>query len=1001
VAPGARTWHRGVSFRIGSQPMILRRIKLTGFKKFTDAEFEFGPSINLFLGPNEAGKSTIQQAIITALYGIKNKSAGLLSSRDEARSWNPTGQCRLELEYDVNGSEFLLRRDISSSKVKLLGRDSPEDKWRLVSEASKNVAHLIAEQMGINSAYVFSRTISVSQTDMAMIDETDKGTKNESLRRIGENIEEVFTGEAHVSPDKAIEFIDRNYRKAFRQKDERENTGRLDRLETRLSELVEQLKQAREDERERLVLASRLDLLDHEIPIKNEELLRVQNLKDKARQRKEIGEKLQRARVDFRAVNRRIEQIHKAQAELSQLDEQRKAMGPIGDMDPEQLLTRQRELDAKHWRAGSRAEQCRKELDAENVKLEHAIKTRKELQEVEDKIDSYGPVASENLDEVDDLREEIVEKIREVEAEKRTEDERICDMSAHIQTLEKILQKHPDLEDPSAAFDEWHKCLSRRNEAHGQLNAAERELADHSDREPVERKRWLIALLVGLAVLSAGIAGMILSWSASLPVLIIGIVIVVASVADKTVGRMRLREWQKVYQRLAESVSSTRDIHGQAEVSIVQFAGTIGVPEDEVEAALMEHRDAELEKTRLTQGIERCRRERGKVSARHDALLEESRQLAARFGCDDLDQLRECCIELRKLSAVRKGLLDKILTIFGAPATRDAIGLIDEAYGKIKLLSDERKQLEADVARIEGQQDELLERTDCEDQADLTRQAEALKGLIIKRKEARARLDTMLGNKTLAELSDERAVRNTTLAELSGRLDENFAGFEPTIEQAEQWQTDYENLTEELEALRAERNQVDGRLKALTERPGPSPAELEGEKHFIEKEIQRGDEIVEAARLAVSILREVKSAHHAEYLPPLEKAATRQFSAMTNGRYHTVKLAESWPRVFVSDSDHSDIEPEHLSRGTADQLYFALRLAACEKLSRHTALPLILDDPFSNFDPDRLALGMDILKMVAAEGRQVIFFTHDPREAECEQKWREAGIPVNHVDVAV
>ncbi len=981
--------------------MILRRIKLTGFKKFTDAEFDFGPSINLFLGPNEAGKSTIQQAIITALYGIRDKSAGLLATRDEARSWNPTGQCRLELEYDVNGSEFLLRRDISSSKVTLLGRDAPEEKWRLVSEASKNVAPLIAEQMGINSAYVFSRTISVSQTDMAMIAETDKRTKDEGLRRIGENIEEVFTGEAHVSPDKAIEFIDQNFRKAFRQKDERETPGRLDRLETRLSELVEQLKQAREDERERLALASRLDLLDHEVPIKDKELLRVQNLKDKARRRNETEEKLQRARVDFGGVNRRIEQIHKAQAELSQLDEQRNAMGPIGDMDPEQLLTRQRDLDGKHWRAGSRAEQCRKELDAENVKLEHAIETRKELQEVEDKIDSYGPVAQESLDEVDEIRREITEKIRDVEAEKRKEDERIGDMSAHMETLDKILQKHPDMEDAGAALDEWHERLSRRNEAQGQLNAAERELADHSSREPVERKRWLVGLVVGLAVLSAGIAAMILSWPASLPVLILGIVIVVAAVADRIVGRMKLREWQKVYQRLAESVISTRDMHGQAEVSVLQFAGTIGVPEGEVEAALMEDRDAHLEKARLTEDIERCRDARGRVGARHKAMLEEARLLAARFGCDDLNRLRECCSELRKLSGVRKGLLDRILTIFGAPATRDAVGLIDEAYGKIKQLSDERKQLEADVARIEGQQNELLERTDCVDQADLTRQAEALKGLIIKRKEARARLDTMLGNKTLAELSDEREIRNTTLAELSGRLDENFAGFEPTTEQAEQWQTDYENLTEELEALRAERNQVDGRLKALTERPGPSPAELEGEKEFIEREIQRGDEVVEAARLAVGILREVKSAHHAEYLPPLEKATTRQFSAMTNGRYHTVKLAESWPRVFVSDSDHSDIEPNHLSRGTADQLYFALRLAACEKLSRHTALPLILDDPFSNFDPDRLALGMDILERVAAGGRQVILFTHDPREAECEQKWREAGIAVNHVDIAV
>jgi uncharacterized protein YhaN len=293
----------------------------------------------------------------------------------------------------------------------------------------------------------------------------------------------------------------------------------------------------------------------------------------------------------------------------------------------------------------------------------------------------------------------------------------------------------------------------------------------------------------------------------------------------------------------------------------------------------------------------------------------------------------------------------------------------------------------------------LLIRTGCQDQADLIRQAEHLRELISKRGKAETRLETMLGGKTVAELTNERESKKTELAEVSGRLDEQFAGFEPTTEQRERWQSDYENLTEELKQLHAERNQVDGRLRALIERPGPSLAELEGEKEFVQNEIRRGDETVEAAQMAMKVLGEIKAVHHAEYLPPLQVAASSRFAKMTGGRYSAVRLADIWPRVSVTEAGEQDIEPEYLSGGTSDQLYFALRLAATESLSRRTVLPLILDDPFVNFDPERLAQAMDILAHVAREGRQVILFTHDPRQAEFERTWREGGLQADHVDL--
>src|SRR5919109_3563862 len=50
--------------------MRLTRIEIGGFGSLHDLDLRFGPAMNLVVGPNEAGKSTLQEAIVTGLYGL-------------------------------------------------------------------------------------------------------------------------------------------------------------------------------------------------------------------------------------------------------------------------------------------------------------------------------------------------------------------------------------------------------------------------------------------------------------------------------------------------------------------------------------------------------------------------------------------------------------------------------------------------------------------------------------------------------------------------------------------------------------------------------------------------------------------------------------------------------------------------------------------------------------------------------------------------------------------
>ena len=76
-----------------------------------------------------------------------------------------------------------------------------------------------------------------------------------------------------------------------------------------------------------------------------------------------------------------------------------------------------------------------------------------------------------------------------------------------------------------------------------------------------------------------------------------------------------------------------------------------------------------------------------------------------------------------------------------------------------------------------------------------------------------------------------------------------------------------------------------------------------------------------------------------------------------------------------------DVRPRSalsLSRGTADQLYLAVRLAVC-RLCLPGDTPIVLDDALDAFDDGRMALALGLLRELAGE-RQILLFTCHSRE---------------------
>lgn len=108
-----------------------------------------------------------------------------------------------------------------------------------------------------------------------------------------------------------------------------------------------------------------------------------------------------------------------------------------------------------------------------------------------------------------------------------------------------------------------------------------------------------------------------------------------------------------------------------------------------------------------------------------------------------------------------------------------------------------------------------------------------------------------------------------------------------------------------------------------------------------------------------------------ERFPKMLVVAKDYLRLLTNNRYNNIEVGK---KLTVSRYDGKKIKVQYLSRGTSEQLYFALKLAFVQQIGDQINLPILIDDSFVNFDDQRIGLIKDLLKQIA-KSNQILIFT--------------------------
>lgn len=91
---------------------MIRNLQLKNFRQHTDLALSFDQGVTVLRGANEAGKSTVFEAIAYALFGAR------ATRNNELTTWGqPEGSHQVVLTFEINGVEYTIKRNAKSAEL--------------------------------------------------------------------------------------------------------------------------------------------------------------------------------------------------------------------------------------------------------------------------------------------------------------------------------------------------------------------------------------------------------------------------------------------------------------------------------------------------------------------------------------------------------------------------------------------------------------------------------------------------------------------------------------------------------------------------------------------------------------------------------------------------------------------------------------------------------------------------------------------------------------------
>ncbi len=248
---------------------------------------------------------------------------------------------------------------------------------------------------------------------------------------------------------------------------------------------------------------------------------------------------------------------------------------------------------------------------------------------------------------------------------------------------------------------------------------------------------------------------------------------------------------------------------------------------------------------------------------------------------------------------------------------------------------------------------------------------------------------------TFAEVNDEEAFRikeknyqlgtdyEKKLLDLQGQLHQYFVNYHFNEEdwyKESDWVERKKEISQLLEQLRTnerelykKQSQLEESIKVLEN--GSTYSEVLQQYEIAKAKLTNQAKRWAFIQTAHQLLEKTLLYYRDVKLPNVLNVATRYFNMLTDGNYVNILDPKEEQTLMVEHKDGVRYYPKELSQATIEQLYLSLRFAVASIWSKEHAFPFILDDTFVNFDIARTKQAINLLKEISNEGHQILFFT--------------------------
>ncbi|QFR49195.1 SMC family ATPase [Sulfurimonas lithotrophica] len=402
--------------------MILTKLHLENFKKYTSYDIEFGEGLIGIIGKNGSGKSTIFEAILFALFGEAKKRGNKDLLRNAGASAKDAVVVELEFEFEDALYKVIreFRGKAMSANAKLLKNGE------VTTTGAKEVTTAITKLTGMGKD-AFMHTLFASQKELASLSTLKNEERKKMIRRL-----------------LGLEKID------FVEKELVEKSRELGREIKAFAEVLlsdEDIKAKQElikqnKEKKHLLVKDEQNKTKELISLKDKESVIKKEL-DVFVKTKELKQKLY-AGLELISSNKSIELINQAKliAENYELEHKQEELNSLANVKKEYLglqedLKKQEGLKEKHLK--------REGLQKEQVQLrERYSQAKADIHKLEKECELHEQYSfdAKNLEQDLSIRQDGIEAKHTIEQEiliERASEQRIIDeTNAKIQSLEEL-----------------------------------------------------------------------------------------------------------------------------------------------------------------------------------------------------------------------------------------------------------------------------------------------------------------------------------------------------------------------------------------------------------------------------------------------------------------------------------------------------------------------------------------------------------------------------------